>query len=375
MRRQAMGFFGAFGCLILAVPGLTGCEAMGFASQEVAEVGALVEVEAVRRGELIRTLELAGTVDAGQSIKMVPDMPGKVKKLPVQVGDEVSQGQLLAQLDIDMAVLQRDQARAAVRLAELASEQAETEFGRAERLRQSGSLTEQQFDQARTGLEMAQQQLAQANAAAGLASVQISGGELRAPFTGVVTSVGCEEGEFFNTMGISPTGGSPVLVGLMNLDTIRIDLQVSDRDVARIREGMRVQIHVDAVADQLPASGLDGEVTIVGLAADPMTRTFPVRVEANNPERRVRAGMHSRVLLVLESRDDVLAVSEEAVRTLEEQSYVMVAVGDRAHRVVVTTGMDGDQGVEIVSGLDGSEQVITKGNFGLPNEALIEVAK
>ncbi len=358
-----------------ALVGLTGCEAMGFAPQEVAEVGALVEVESVRRGELIRTLELAGTVDAGQSIKMVPDMPGKVKRLPVQVGDEVTQGQLLAQLDIDMAVLQRDQARAAVRLAELGLQQAETEFGRAERLHQSGSLTEQQLDQARTGLEMSQQQLAQANAAAGLATEQISGGELRAPFAGVVTSVGCEEGEYFNTMGMSPTGGSPVLVGLVNLDTIRIDLQVSDRDVARIEEGMRVQILVDAVVDQLPAGGLEGEVVSVGLAADPMTRTFPVRVEANNPERRVRAGMHSRVLLVLESLADVLSVDEEAVRTLEGQSYVMVAQGDRASRIEVTTGMKGDQGVEIAAGLDGSEQVITKGNFGLPDQALIEVAK
>ena len=222
---------------------------------------------------------------------------------------------------------------------------------------------------------MSRQQLAQATAAAGLAGEQISGGELRAPFAGVVTSVGCEEGEFFNTMGMSPTGGSPTLVGLVNLDTIRIDLQVSDRDVARIAEGMRVQIHVDAVGEQLPAEGLVGEVVSVGLAADPMTRTFPVRVEANNPGRTIRAGMHSRVLLVLENRGDVLAVSAEAVRTLEEQSYVMVAAGDRARRVDVTTGMHGDEGVEITTGLDGSEQVITKGNFGLPDDALIEVAK
>jgi len=365
----------AIGLAPAAMAGLSGCEAMGFAPQEVEEVGALVEVDPVQRGELIRTLELAGTVDAGKSIKMVPDMPGKVKNLPVQVGDEVSKGQMLAQLDIDMAVLQRDQARAAVRLAELGLSQAETEFGRAERLHGSGSLTEQQFDQARTGLEMSQQQLAQAKAAAGLASEQISGGELRAPFPGVVTSVGCEEGEYFNTMGMSMSGGGPVLVGLVNLDTVRVDLQVADKDVARVQEGMRVQIHVDAVEDQLAAGGLEGEVISVGLAADPMTRTFPVRVVADNPGHLVRAGMHSRVLLVLESKDDALSVTEEALRTMEGQSYVMVAVGDRAKRVDVATGLVADTGIEILEGLDGSEQVITKGNFGLPDDALIEVAK
>ncbi len=375
MRRQWMRFLIAIGLAPAAMAGLTGCEAMGFASQEVEEVGALVEVEPVRRGELVRTLEVAGTVDAGRSIKMVPDMPGKVKSLPVQVGDEVKKGQLLARLDVDMAVLQRDQARAAVRLAELASEQAETEFGRAERLRQSGSLTEQQFDQAQTGLEMSQQQLAQATAAAGLAARQVSGSELKAPFAGVVTSVGCEEGEYFNTMGMSMSGGGPVLVGLVNLDTIRLDLQVSDRDVARLEDGMTVQIYVDAVADQLPSDGLPGTVTSVGLAADPVSRTFPVRVEADNPDRTARAGMHARVRVVLEQRDDVLSVANDAVRTLDDQPYVMVAIDDHAKKVSVETGLKGDDGIEIASGLTGDERVIVEGNFGLPDNALIEVAK
>ena len=355
--------------------GLSGCEAMGFTADAPDEVGALVEVEAVRSGTLDRTLELSGSVEAGKSIKMVPDMPGKVKRLPVQVGDEVSQGQLVAQLDIDMAVLQRDQASAAVRLAELGLAQASNEFGRAERLHLSGSLTDQQFDQARTGLEMTEQQLAQARAAAGLAAEQISGGELRAPFAGVVTQVGCEEGEFFNTMGMSPTGGSPTLVGLVNLDTIRIDLQVSDRDVARMEEGMKVHVRVDAVSHLLSDGALEGTVTSVGLAADPMSRTFPVRVEADNPDHGVRAGMHARVRVILETREDVLSVSEDAVRVLEDQSYVMVAVGDHAKRLVVETGLEGDQGIEIASGLEGTEQVIVKGNFGLPDNALIEVAK
>lgn len=375
MTRQWMRFLLAIGLAPAALTGLSGCEAMGFTTQEVEEIGALVEVEPVRRGELLRSLELTGSVAAGKSIKMVPDMPGKVKSLPVQVGDEVKKGQVLARLDIDMAVLQRDQAGAAVRLAELAMSQAETEFGRAERLHQSGSLTEQQFDQARTGLEMAQQQLAQASAAAGLAARQISGSELRAPFAGVVTSVGCEEGEYFNTMGMSMSGGGPVLVGLVNLDTIRIDLQVSDRDVARLEDGMKVQIDVDAVADQLPGGGLQGTVTSVGLAADPVSRTFPVRVEADNPERLVRAGMHARVRVVLERHDEVLSVSSDSVRNLDGQEYVMVAVDDHAKKINVQTGLEGDDGIEIVSGLTGDERVIVEGNFGLPDNALIEVAK
>ncbi len=360
---------------LAATAGFTqaGCESLGLSGVEVEDVGALVQVSPVRDDYLERTLELTGTVEAGRSIKMVPDMPGKVKRLPVQVGDRVKKGDLLAQLDLDMANLQREQAAAAVRLAELQLEQAQTEFGRAERLHESGSLTDQQFDQARSGLEMAQQGVAQARAASGLAAEQISGGILRAPFDGVVTSVGCEPGEYFNPMGMSPVGGSPVLVSLVDLDTIRLDLQVSDADVGRLSEGMKVRIFVDALSERLPEDGLEGSVEFIGLAADPMTRTFPVRVVADNPDQVVRAGMHARVHLVLERRERVLSVPTEAIRESAGETYVMVADGDVARKVAVEPGLEGDQGTEILAGLDGSEQVIVKGNFGLPDGAKIEV--
>jgi len=363
------------GFVLLGTGGLTGCESLGLGGSEVEEVGALVKVQPVQNGIVERSLELSGTVEAGQSVRLVPDMPGKVKSLPVQVGDEVSKGALLARLDTDMARLQLDQAEAMVRLAELGLETADREFGRAERLHASGTLTDQQFDQAQSGLEMAEQQLAQAAAAKGLANEQVSGGVLRAPFDGIVTQVGCEEGEYFNPMGMSATGGAPVLVSLVNLESIRLDLQVSDQDVGRLTEGMGARIFVDSMADVLPEEGVEGAVEFIGLAADPMTRTFPLRIVADNPDDAMRAGVHARVRLVLERRDAALHVPDESVREAEGQSYVMVADGVTARRVVVETGMDGDQGTEIVSGLTGNEKVIVEGNFGLPDGARIEVVQ
>ncbi len=373
--RGRLSLVSMFAMIPLISTGLCGCEALGLTGGEVEEVGALVTVAPVNEGYLERSLELTGTIEAGQSVKLVPDMPGKVKSLPVQVGSEVNRGDLLARLDTDMARLQAEQAQAAVRLGELGLETAEREFARAERLHASGSLTEQQFDQAQAGFEMAEQQLAQASAMHGLANEQVSGGVLRAPFAGVVTSVGCEEGEYFNTMGMSPTGGSPVLVSVVNLDTIRVDVQASDRDVGRLAEGMSARIYVDSLADQLPADGLEGRVEFVGLAADPMTRTFPVRVVADNPDQTVRAGMHARIRLVLERRDSAMYVADEAVRESEGQSYVMVAQDTVARRRPVTTGLVGDQGTEITKGLAAGELVVVAGNFGLPDEALIEVTQ
>lgn len=353
----------------------SGCEAMGFTTGEVEQVGALVKVEPVLSGTLERTLELTGNIEAGQSIRMVPDMPGKVIRLPVQIGDEVEKGQLLARLDVDMAALQAQQADAAVKLAKLGVETSEREFGRAEQLKASGSMTDQQYDQVKAQMEMTQQQLAQAQAAKGLANKQISGGSLYAPFAGVVTEVGCEQGELFNPMGMSMSGQAPALVAMVNLDTIRLDLQVSDQDVSKLQQGIVVHIHVDTLADQLPEGGIEGKVEFIGLAADPVSRTFPVRVVADNPDHVVRAGLHARVRLVLEAKAGTLAVADEAVREINGQPYLMVTDGDHARRVAVETGLDGDQGIEILSGLTGDELVVVEGNFGLPDGALIEVAQ
>ncbi len=348
---------------------------MGGGDDAEDELRAYVRLEPVLHGELMRTLEVSGTVQAGHAVDLVPDIPGKVERLPVKVGQRVAQGDLLARLDVDVAALQRDQAAAAVALAELGAETAERGYARASTLHQQQSLTQEQFEQAQAGLQMAQLQVKQARAALGLARQQVDGGVLRAPFAGVVSSIACEEGEYFNPMTISPMGGPQGLVGLVDLDSIKIDLQVADRDVARLSAGMEARIFVDALAERLPAAGVVGSVESVGLAADPVSRTFPVRVVADNPDHLVLAGTHARVRLVLDGRSETMAVAEAAVREVEGQAYVMVVEGERARTRPVELGLHGDDGVEVLSGLSGNEQVVVEGNFGLEDGALVEVSR
>jgi RND family efflux transporter MFP subunit len=336
-------------------------------------VRALVKTQPATVGTVERTLELTATLQAGRAVDLVTDFPGKIKELPVKIGDEVKAGALLARLDTEAARLQYDQAQAASGLATLGMGTAEREFGRAEALHASKSLTDQQYEQARAGLDMARLQKAQADAMAGLADKQVRGGVLTAPFSSVVSAVCCEVGEYFNPMTISPMGGPQGLVSLVDLSTVKADLQVSDRDIARIEKGMAAHILVDVQADLLPPGGLPAAVETVGLAADPAARTFPVRVVADNPERVLRAGTHARVRLVLESRAGVVSVPPGAVVRLDEQVFVVTVVEGKAHRVPVTLGIEGNEAVEIASGLQGGEQVVVEGNFGLPDGAVVDV--
>ncbi|MFH1465211.1 MAG: efflux RND transporter periplasmic adaptor subunit [Pseudomonadota bacterium] len=360
--------------LALALSLLGGCFQSDAAKVDVDELKAWVKAAPVLRGELDRTLELTGTVQAIHQVDLVTDIPGKVKQIAVQVGQPVHRGDLLVQLDTDMARLQQQQAEAAVALAQLGFVNATREFQRASTLHDRGSLPDQAFEQVQAGSQAAELQLQQAEAARGLAREQVEGGRLTAPFDGVVTYVAAEEGEYFNPMTISPLAGPGGLAGLVDASAIKIDLQVADSDVARLSVGMRAMILVDALQERLPEGGLVGEVRSIGIAADAASRTFPVRVVADNPDFAVLVGTHARVRLVLDSRPAVLSVPRSAVRGDEDSRYVMVLEGERVRRVQVTVGLEGDGGVEILDGLLDGQQVVVEGNFGLADGALVEVA-
>jgi RND family efflux transporter MFP subunit len=357
-----------------ALPALGGCFQASEADVEVDELRAYVHVQPVVRGELIRSLELTGTVEAIHQVNLVTNMPGKVKRIPVKVGQRVSRGDLLVQLDTDMAQLQAQQADAAVKLGELGFVTATREFARAASLHEKGSLPAQAYEQAQAGMEMAEQQLAQAQAAKGLAREQIEGARLTAPFDGVVTYIAVEEDEYFNPMTISPMAGPAGLAGLVDASSIKIDLQVADSDVAQLSAGMQARIFVDALGDRVPAGGVHGTVEYVGIAADAASRTFPVRVVADNSDLAILAGTHARVRLVLDAEPAALYVPAAAVRGEEGGAYVMVLDGERARRVEVGLGLHGDDGIEITDGLKDGELVVTKGNFGLADGTLVEVS-
>lgn len=360
---------------LLLLPSLSGCPEPSEAKVEAQETRTFVRTAQPERRELIRTLEVTGIVQAARQADLVTTLPGKIERLPVQVGQRVTRGQVLAQLDTEAAVLQARQADAAVALAEIGVATSAREFERAAGLHDQGGLAAQQFEQVRDAARMAEQQLAQAQAMAGLAKEQVDGGQILAPFAGIVTYVAQEEGEYFNPMTMSPMAGPGGLVGLVDPSSIKIDLQVADSDIGRFAPGMETRIFVDALADRLPREGLAGTVETVGIAADSTSRTFPVRVVADNPGGAVLAGTHARVRLVLQRQQDALVVPEAAVVRAEGGDRVMVVQGDRVQGVPVRVGIEGDDGLQVLEGLQGTEVIVIEGNLGLADGSQVEARR
>lgn len=357
--------------LLLSLLLLTGCAANGSTTSEATTAAKTqsvpVRVVEAATVELVRSLELGGVAAAWRSARLAPAGQGIVKKLHVELGQVVKKGAVLAELDASTLTLQLNQARKSARLGHLQLENAQTEAARAAMLEAEGAIASQQIDQAKMSLQLAEAQVAQAEASLAVLEDQIGKARLVAPFAGTVTGVFLEQGEFFT--GMAGMGGPPALVSIDALDPIRLDVHVPDVDLARLSAGMRAIVTSDALPDRV----WEGEVALIGAAADVGSRTFTARIRVPNPDRALKPGLFLTARLVLEQQDGVLAVPEVAVAEPDSEApFVMVIENDIARRKPVKLGLKGDGGWA-VEGLSAGEQVVTEGQFGLPDGAQVRV--
>jgi RND family efflux transporter MFP subunit len=175
------------------------------------------------------------------------------------------------------------------------------------------------------------------------------------------------EGEYINPAmgGMGPGGGS--VVTLMDLSEVKIEVQVSERDVGKIRVGQDARVTVDAY----PGKMFRGNVSNVHPAAHPMSRTFKVEIAVVNPDLILKAGTDAGVKLSIEVRQGALLVPEKSVLEQAGACFLFVAEGDTARRREVKTGLRGEGLVEIIEGVREGETVIGEGNYGLKDGAKV----
>ena len=147
---------------------------------------------------------------------------------------------------------------------------------------------------------------------------------------------------------------------------------VYEYELPWVREGQNAVIDLS----YLPGRSFEGTVTYVYPFLDPKTRTARVRVELENPDLFLKPGMFANVTLETETREDVLAVPDEAVIRSGRRSIIVVAVGEgRFSSREVTLGLDsGDGWVEVQDGLAQGDRVVTSGQFLIDSESKLQEA-
>jgi RND family efflux transporter MFP subunit len=315
-----------------------------------------VAVANVQERDIHRVLDLTGTVTAMRSARLSAATSGLVTTLQVDTGSRVEAGQLLLELDPELAQLQLDSAMAQVEQADTELRDARRRLAEARTLVPQRSIAESVVRDIEAEVAGDEAALHQAQAEAGYRRGVLQRHQLRAPFDGVVSAKLTELGEW-----IDP--GQAVL-GLVALDDVRLDFPVSEDYLADIRPDTPLTFSLSANPGQV----LEGSVDTVVPITDPGARTFLLRVLAENPDQRLLPGMSVRAQLHLATGRTGLVVPRDAILRLPDGRVVVWTVdAGVARENLVVPGLGFDSLVEISEGLRAGDTVVVEGNEALQN--------
>ena len=312
-----------------------------------------VRVVAVQPVSGSAELDVAGTVRLKRETPLAFNSPGRIAAIDVREGDRVAAGQLMARLDT--TALDASQASAAAEVV-----RAQAELKRAEDLFKKGWVAASDVERARSTAALAQ-------ARAREAGFDVSLAVLRAPAAGVVLARPGEPGQ------IVQPGHAVLIIGEMNEGFV-LRLPLSDRDMARVRQGQPATVRIPA----LGPGTLAGTVSEVGARGDDGTGTFRVELKLP-PDSRLASGQIGTARLVLGPAEpgSPISVPATAVFSARADEGFVYVLDPQTRRVQQRQVMLGDvdaAGVAVTSGLQPGEQVVTTGVDRLRDGQVVELA-
>jgi HlyD family secretion protein len=212
-----------------------------------------------------------------------------------------------------------------------------------------------------TDYEMARNQVKLAEAALDMARIQMHETTIRAPFDGVVAELYVTEGSM-----VAPQAPAALFVS----KPVEIILNVEESRISHVTQGQNAALRVTAYPEQdFPAV-----VTNVAPTADSQSHTFAVQVTPMDEDHLLRSGMYANVSLLIEEKQETLLVPRAALTEVAGQEIVYVVNDDNTvEQRPVTTGLEEDGRVEILTGLTVGEQVVIAGQASLQNGSQVEV--
>lgn len=289
----------------------------------------------VQTQDLSRSVTLSNPVEALRVVELAARTDGVVTEVLVEEGDVVSQGDVVALIDV------REQ-RAELARAKARLQERQANFDRFEQLKERNYIDVASFETARAELAIAQSDVE-------LWQTRVDFGEVRATVDGTVVDRMIEPGEAISRQG--------ALFLIADLSSLVVRLGVSELDVGQLEVGQVVEVGIDAV-DR--ATTINGEIRRIFPAADAVSRLITVEIELPKAgAEAIRPGYLARVDLLVESYPNVLAIPAISVAELDGAPYVMVIDEDMTlKRRTVELGITRGAWREVISGLEAGERVV-----------------
>ena len=309
------------------------------------------------------TSSYSGTVEALEEVQLSTRISGWVEKVYVSEGQPVQKGQTLVKLRSDDLEAKRSQAEASIAEADVYYQNAATNLKRIEALFKNGAATRKELDDMQSAFASAEARRRTAYEAKKEVEAILSYSILKAPFDGVVTAKFADEGDLANL--------GQTIVEVENLRQLKITAKVPETEVGSLTTGMPVLIQVSASA--AAGAPLKGTIDQIVPSADPLSRQFDIKVLIKEPGQLLKPGMFARVSIAGKA-DRTLLIPREAVFLRGQLEGIYVVDDQNIARLRwIRSGSTFGTRVEVLSGLNPGEKIITAGMANLLDGQPVEV--
>ncbi|HKU51045.1 MAG TPA: efflux RND transporter periplasmic adaptor subunit [Nitrospira sp.] len=334
------------------------------------------------RQDLDIRLTYTADISPNQVVNIFSRVDGYIAKLHVDKGDFVRANQLLLEIDhtdyqhaVNQAKANLSSAKAKVSQQDAVVRNAKLTFDRIQSLVKDRFVSQQDLDNAQVNLEAAwaaheslQAQVNQMEVALAQTETNLAYSYIRAPFPGYIAERNLDTGSYVTSATASTSTMSRGIMSLHDINTVRVLIEVVERDIPLVKIGQKAELRAEAYPDQV----FEGTVTRIVQSLNRATRTMTVEIDLPNKDRRLKGGMFARVEVTVGTHRHALQIPIDAVSRLENTQYIYVVREGKTQRVDVEIGARNNNLVEILKGLSGDEQVVVSGKDLVQDGTLVQ---
>jgi membrane fusion protein (multidrug efflux system) len=335
---------------LVLLSGWTGCQKKANDENDPkkeAETLIPVEVAEVTQGNISAHYSSTANLETEAETDVVAKVGGVVQKLLVEEGDVVRAGQVLAKLDDEKLKFQYDQAKASL-------EKLENEYRRSEELYEKQLISTETYQKAKYDLEVQK-------AAFRLVELDLEYTAIRTPISGVVA-------ERLIKVGNMIALHQPVF-RITGMDTLLAVIHVPERHLSKLRVGQNALLRVDAINGGV----FHGSIKRISPVVDPASGTVKVTVEIMDKTRQLKPGMFARLQVVYDVHENVLLIPKDALLAEDQSSSVFIVQDSLVFRKEVQTGYVNTSHIEVLTGVELGDTVVTIGKGSLKDSARVDM--
>ncbi|MDP6687097.1 MAG: efflux RND transporter periplasmic adaptor subunit [Acidobacteriota bacterium] len=290
---------------------------------EEEELGELPTVIAAVR-DITVSVSATGILQPVKIIEIKSKASGEILEMPVEMGDFLEAGALIAQIDTRILDQELKQVEADYESAEIRLQIAQRQFVRAESLYAEDLISQNDLETSKQNFTSAESQFIRAEASLELARERLEDTTVTAPISGTIIAKTVEQGQIIASSTNNVSGGT-VLIQMADLSELEIRTLVDEIDIGNVKAGLGIESTVEAFANL----SFEGEVMKIEPQAvvQQSVTTFPVLSRIDNTGGLLLPGMNADVSIIIKERSNVLTVSNEAVRSPEDAREVIQLLG------------------------------------------------